>query len=136
MDRLRTFLETLQDSFLSGKLEAMLASFSLPTVIYSVVGVTVLRDKVDFLHTAQKYHAALIAKAVVASSVEIIERDHASKNRSRVTVRIVDMDSRGNKVTTSLIRYFLVHTKNSYRIEMMEYLEAPLSSNEIERIIH
>lgn len=136
MDRLRSFLESLQGSFLAGELDEVLSFFTLPVVIYSVAGVTVLRDETEFLHTARQYHAALVAKAVVSSVLDIIERDHAVHNRSRVTVRIVDLDSRGSQVTTSLIRYFLMHTETSYRVEMMEYLEAPLSSDEIERIIH
>ena len=136
MDRLRSFLESLQGSFLAGELDELLMYFTLPVVIYSVAGVTVLRDEAEFLHTARQYHAALVAKAVASSVIEIIERDHAVHNRSRVTVRIVDMDCRGNRVTTSLIRYYLIHTETSYRVEMLEYLEAPLSSDEIERIIH
>lgn len=136
LDRLRSFFESLQDSFLSGELEATLANFSLPVVIYSVAGVTVLRNEAEFFHIAGQYRAAIIAKAVVNSHIEIVERDVAVGNRLRATVRAVDMNALGEKITKSLIRYFLVQMDDSYRIEMMEYLEAPLQLNEIERIIH
>ena len=135
-DRLYSFLRSIQDSFLVGELEAVLEHVTLPLVIYSVAGVTVLRSKCEFLQIAEQYHAAIVARGVVSSEIEILEQESAPGGRIRLTARFLDKNALGQVVTSSLIRYFLAQTDSRFCIEMMEYLEAPLPRDEIERIVH
>lgn len=136
MEKLGAFLEDLQTCFIDGRLEDMLKRVSLPLVVYSIAGVMLLRTEAEFIQTLGQYRAAIVALSVTSSTVEIREFDAPQNQRLRATVRVTDFDADGREVTSSLIRYFLIESGESYLIEMMEYLESPLSREEVERIVH
>ena len=79
---------------------------------------------------------SLRALGGTSSAICIQHRDVPINHRGRATVRVTVLDVDGHAVTGSLIRYFLVEEDGLYRVEMMEYLEAPLPTSEVERILH
>ncbi len=133
---LEQFLKELQNEFLSGALDAVVQRFCRPLVVYTIAGVTVLRNHEEIRKQAEQYREAILALSVATSTVKIVSQEVVKNNRLRATARIIDFDADGREVTGSLIRYFLIKTANSYEIEMIEYLEAPLSTAEIERLVH
>lgn len=135
-DFLESFLKTLQSTFLEGRLDRLMEYFSLPLVVYSIAGVTVLRTEEEVMQIVNQYRAALVAMRVSSTKLEIVHLDPTHNKRLRATVRTYDFDEDGQSVTNSLIRYFLIEKEESYVIEMMEYLEAPLPPEQIERIVH
>ena len=135
-DDLKNYLEDIQADFLAGRMEELAARFSLPLVVYSVAGVVVLRTKEEMQAQTAQYRSALVAMSVVSSSIEIVSRDAPMNNRSRATVRVTDFNAEGGVVTGSLIRYFLIRKTGSYQIEMIEYLEAPFSTEMVEKLVH
>lgn len=135
-DDIEEFMQGLQAEFLSGRLDALASRFKMPLVVYSIAGVTVLRTKEELMQRTEQYRAAMIAMSVVSSKVTVVSRDPPYNHRFRATVRITDYNADGRAVAGSLVRYFLVKTDGTYQIEMIEYLEAPLPPEEVERLVH
>jgi len=133
---LNEFLENVQLAFLSGNSDGLEKYFRWPLVVYSVAGVSVIRNQVDFRRVATQYRAALTALSVETSDTTIQTREPRTNNRLCATVRVRDYDAQGVKVVCSLVRYFLVQEPDGYKIEMLEYVESPLTAQEIERIVH
>ena len=130
------FLNRLQDTFLEGRVEEITSFVTMPLVIYTVAGVTVLRTPEELTAIAEQYRAAIVGLSVTNSQIEIVEWTASVNQRVRATARAVNFDSAGRLVTSSLIRYFVVLADSGCRIEMIEYLEAPLPPEEVERLVH
>lgn len=135
-DKLIQFLSSLRRLFREGPTEAIVDYFELPLVLYTVVGVTVIRDEADLMRIVGEYRAAMELLKVDHSSFEIQHRDPTNNRRLRATVRYTDYQADGRAVTGSLVRYFIVERNGSWKLEMIEYLEAPLPALEVERIVH
>lgn len=133
---LSAFLDDLQSAFYSGDVDRLLGFVSLPLVVYSLAGVSVMRDKAEFGRMVRDYRAALMAMDVVRGVKTIEALEPSSNNRQRITVRNIDYNGAGQAVTGSLIRYFLVITSRGYVVEMLEYIEAPLPIETVERLVH
>lgn len=135
-DSFKVFLNRLQDAFFEGRIEEITSYMTLPLVVYTVAGVTLLRTPEELIAMAGQYRAAIVGLSVSSSQSEIVEWTPPVNQRLRATVRSLDFDSSGRMVTSSLVRYFLVVTATGCRIEMMEYLEAPLPPEEMEWLVH
>lgn len=135
-DELDHFFRNLQDKFLAGRLDALITHFDTPLVVYSVVGVVVLRNAEEIVQRMKMYREALLALATVSGRFELVSEDSLINNRIRVTVRSVYIGADGAEVTSSLARYFLVRQDEGLIVEMIEYLETAIPSDEVERIVH
>ena len=135
-EKLRTYFESLRAAVIQGDFPAIGQRFTLPLVVYSVAGVTLVRDEDELKRMFDMYRAALAASAVANTETTIESVAQSNNGRRRVCVRFVDTDADGQIVTSSLIRYFLVKTADGCKIEMLEYLESPIPLDEIERIVH
>ena len=135
-DGLSEFLETIQRAFLSGETDVLGTHFVWPLVVYTMAGVTVIRDEKDFSEKAGQYLAALRALSVASSSLSVEQREPLMNNRFKATVRVTDYNANGDQVVGSLIRYFLVQNQSVLKVEMLEYVETPLTAVEVERIVH
>lgn len=133
---LTAFLKAAQSAFYAGDAEALLGYFRLPLVIYSAAGVMLLRDREEFVRMVKDYRNALASMSVSTGRQTILSMDPLVNNRTRVTVRTVDHDEAGVAVTGSTVRYFLLQSETGFIVEMMEYLEAPMSISDIEKIVH
>ena len=133
---LTAFLKGAQKAFYAGDAETLLGYFRLPLVIYSAAGVVLLRDRDEFVRMVKDYRNALASMSVSKGRQTVLAMDSLVNNRTRVTVRTVDEDETGVAVTGSTVRYFLLQTETGLIIEMMEYLEAPMSISDIEKIVH
>ena len=133
---LTAFLKSAQSAFYSGDAEALLDHFRLPLVIYSAAGVVLLRNRAEFIRLVEDYRTALASRSVTAGRQTILSMDPPLNNRMRVTVRTIDEDENGVAQTGRTVRYFLLQTETGLIIEMMEYLEVPMSISDIEKIIH
>ena len=135
-DDLKIYLEDIQTDFLAGRLEELISRFSVPLVVYSVGGVAVLRTTEEILSQTVQYRSALMEMSVVSSVIKVVSREPPVNNRLRATVRVTDFNADGEVVTGSLIRYFLILKNGSYMVEMLEYLEAPFSTEVVEKLVH
>ena len=54
-DRLKRFVSELQESFLEGRWENFQQHFRFPVVIYSVIGVRLVRDAEELIHLMEQY---------------------------------------------------------------------------------
>ena len=135
-DELTECLNEVHRAFYTGDVDALAELMCLPLVVYSAVGVVVLRSLDEFARMVEDYRAALIAMKVVDGRQTILSRDPPTNNRMRATVRTVDMDETGKPVTGSTVRYFFVETDKGLAIEMIEYLEMPLPISDAEKIVH
>ena len=75
------FFDALQSDFLSEDLSQISRYFSFPVVVYSVVGVTVLRTREDLLRIARQYRNVLQSNGIFASRVSQIEQEASSNKR-------------------------------------------------------
>ena len=135
-DELLEFLVEIQDAFYQRDLEFLLKRFSLPLVIYSAAGVTLVRDKAELERLTDDYRAALNAMSATHGTLTIRDQEQIMNNRLRVTIRAEDLDANDKPVTGALVRYFLFKDDTSYVVEMLEYLEAPIPIEQIEDIVH
>lgn len=135
-DKLMDFLSQLQHMFTSGEHDELQAFFTFPLVIYTVAGVSVIRTSAEFETRTKRYREALASLDVTSATMDLEHRDPPFNRRTKVTVRVTDFTSEGIAVTGSLIRYFLVADDGTYKVEMMEYLEAPLAVEDVEKIVH
>ncbi len=135
-DELTDCLNEVRRAFYAGDVDALVDLMRLPLVVYSAVGVVVLRDREEFSRMVADYRAAIVAMQVVDGRQTILSRDPPTNNRMRATVRTVDMNAEGKPVTGSTIRYFFVKTAKGLAIEMIEYLEMPLPISDAEKIVH
>ena len=134
-DDINTFLDDLQSAFYAGDAEELLGFISLPLVVYTLAGVSLLRDKPEFEAMVRDYRAALTAMNVVRGVKTIEALEPPTNNRQRVTVRNIDYNDDGQAVTGSLIRYFLAITPRGCVVEMLEYIEAPLPIETVEHLV-
>ncbi len=135
-DRLKSFLVAFQNAFDEGRFSDIADFFTLPLVIYTVAGVTVVRNAEQLVSLTEQYHEAIGALEIASTTFQVQHRDLPYNRRLRATVRFTDLGEDGRVVTGSLIRYFLVEEGDRYKIEMLEYLEVPLPLSEVERIVH
>ncbi len=135
-DRLRQFFDGLMAAFLDERLEDFQRHFVFPVVIYSVAGVTLVRDPAELLRITGLYRDALQETAMVATNYEFSEIEPPKNNRMRATLSFSDRGPDGERYSGSIVRYFLLDGSEGYKIEMMEYLEVPLGVSDVERIVH
>lgn len=135
-NELSAFLEDIQAEFLAGRLDELTKKLAVPFVLYSVAGVAVLRTREDVLDQVTTLHSALMDLAVVSSKVTVVSHEPVKNNRLRATVRSTHYGVDGAVITGSLIRYFLRVRDKGFTIEMVEYLEAPFPTEDIERLVH
>ncbi len=135
-DRLYRFFDGLMEAFLNERQEEFQRHFVFPVVVYSVAGVTLIRDPEELLRITGLYRDALRKTAMVATNFDIEKQDQPKNNRMRVTLSFSDNGPEGERYTGSVIRYFLHDGPSGYKIEMMEYLEVVLGVSELERIVH
>lgn len=135
-DELTECLERVRRAFYAGDVETLAELIRLPLVVYSAVGVVVLRTRDEFTRMVEDYRAAMVAMKVVDGRQTILSRDPPSNNRMRATVRTVDLNVEGTPVTGSTVRYFFVKSNQGLGIEMIEYLEMPLPISDAEKIVH
>jgi hypothetical protein len=135
-EKLQSFLETMQAAFIEGRIQDVLACYTFPLIVYSPVGVTLIRNEKQFGEMATLYREAILALDVTSFEILIEQMDQPYNHRVRATARSIDFNADGTPVTGSLVRYFLVEVGDSFHIEMLEYLELPLSISDVERIVH
>ena len=135
-EKVREFLEQLQIDFSEGRLEQICARMKLPLVIYTVAGATLLRTQDELETMTGQFLAAVQASNQIFTSVEIISMETPQPGRVRATARSIGNDAEGRSILPALIRYFLIADGDTYLVEMLEYLEAPLPPEEIQRILH
>ncbi len=126
----------MQKAFRTGRLDDLSAFFVFPLVIYSPAGVTLVRDADQLLAMTEQYQETIRPLEIVTTEFQIEHRDVPFNSRFRATVRFTEFREDGKQVTSSLIRYFLIDRSGTYKIEMVEYLELPISVSEAERIVH
>jgi len=136
MDDLTKFMQSLQNAFDSDDLTAVYPFFSLPLIVYSLAGVTVLRTEDELLHIAKDYRSTLKAHGMVSTTIAVVEQDAKVNRRQRVTVSYRNLTADGEFVASTLIRYFLHQRDGALVIEMLEYIEAPLPPEDVVRIAH
>ena len=134
-DELEAFFHDLQDGFLDGNLESLASRFGTPLVVYSVSGVVVLHTAEDIVRRMTMYREALLALTAREGRFELVSEDPLINNRLRVTVRAIYTGHDGREVTNSLARYFLVRRDAELVVEMIEYLEPAISSDETDQNI-
>ena len=135
-DQLHSFLAEMQIAFVEGRFQEIAANFVFPLVVYTPVGVTLIRNPDQFAQVSSLYRDAIIALDVASSDIRIEECDQPRNRRFRVTARFTDFNAEGTHVTGSLIRYFMIEDSDSFKVEMMEYLELPIPISDVERIVH
>lgn len=135
-EKLHAFLADLQAAFLQGRFEDVAACYVFPLVVYTPAGIMLIRDFEQFGEVTARYREAIMALNVTSADLLIEESDQPYNHRLRATTRVTDFNADGTPVTGSLIRYFLIEDGDSFKIEMMEYLELPLPISDVERIIH
>ncbi|MEO1537345.1 MAG: hypothetical protein AAFR73_06410 [Pseudomonadota bacterium] len=133
---LEAFLSDLQDAFLECRWDELASFFQRPLVIYSQVGVSVFRSEAQIRGVLQQYREALGGIEVASTTLDVDHRDTTFNHRLRTTVRITDMGDDGQPMRRSVIRYFLVEEGDSYKIEMLEYIESSLPIAVVQRVIH
>ena len=135
-EELQGFLMSIQSAFYERDLDTLFARFTLPLVVYSAAGVSLVRDEAEFERMTDDYRAALHSRAATHGALMIESQEPAVNNRLRVTVRTRDLDENETQVTGSLVRYFLFEGPEGFTVEMLEYLEVPLPLSEVEDIVH
>ncbi len=136
-ESIKPFLERTREAFFGGDLKALAEYFVWPLVVYSPVGVLVIKDQDQFVAVSGQFLAALAEYSIASGTCVILEREPMRNRRTRVTVHWTELTADGSPVATSTIRYFLLMPEEGiWRIEMMEYLEIPIPIETAERIVH
>lgn len=133
---LQDYFIQLQSHFLKGELPKLETFFSYPLVVYTAVGIVIVRNETQHARLTEKYRAALVEMEVTDSVVELQSYDWLDQDRLRATVAFEDLNAERQVVTESVVRYFLVQNSGRFQIEMVEYLKSPLPENTVSRIIH
>ncbi len=135
-EKLIQFFDGLQKAFLDGRFEDVERHFVVPLVVYSVAGVTLVRDSGEFAVLLRDFWNALTGLNVSSSKFELSQYDQPKNGRMRVTVTFSDFDADGTQVTGSEVRYFLLESDDGLKVEMIEYLREPFSPSVVENIVH
>ena len=136
-DDLLPFLEEVQRAFLADDIDALTHHCRMPFVVYTLAGVGILHDAQEFVRVAQLYRAALSPLGIAESKCSIRHRSLITNGRMTATARWTDFDEHGAAVSRSLVRYFLVRTRDHrWQIEMLEYGEMAVSVEDAKSIIH
>lgn len=135
-DVLQDYFEGLQDAFHGQGVRTAPDFFAFPLVIYTPVGVTLVRDTQQFRGIVSQYRNALSMRGVAATELHVEGQVTLSEHRLRATVRYTDIGEDGGVIASTVAQYFLMRHGDSYRVEMLEYLELPLPHSEVKRIVH
>lgn len=134
---LSRFLLEAQENFLGHDIKALKARFVLPFIVYSAAGVLLIKDEAEFLDHASRYLQELRADDIEMSECQIKDIAIVSDQRFHATVRWMDFGDEGQICSSSLIRYFMIEeAEGHWKIEMMEFVEMPISISQAERVIH
>lgn len=134
---LREFLKSVRDAFFEGDYETLVRFCAMPLVVYSSAGVVTLKNPEALAGLADKYRRMLSSFPISHGACRIVQHDPPVNQRLRVTVRWDEFDEDNTPLTGSLVRYFLIETEsNAWKIEMLEYLEMPVSIDDAKRILH
>lgn len=136
-DELRQFLLLAQGMFLGHDLDALSMRFVLPFVVYSAAGILLIKDEVAFRDHTGRYFSELNAQDIKSSDCKITDITIVSDQRFHTTVRWMDAGEDGKLFSSSLIRYFMIEDgRGQWKIEMMEFVEMPITLSQAERVIH
>jgi hypothetical protein len=136
-DELRRFLLLAQEMFLGHDLNALSAHFVLPCVVYSAAGILLIKDEDGFRDHTSRYFSALSAENIRMSECTIADIVKVSDQRFHATVRWMDIGDDGRVCSTSLVRYFMIEDgSGQWKIEMMEFVEMPITLSQAEYVIH
>lgn len=136
-DQLLAFLLQVQKQFLQNDIVSLRTNIVLPLVVYTAAGILLIRDEEGFLDRATRYLQALHAENIRMSECLIKDVVQVSSSRFHATVRWKDFGDGGKLCSSSLIRYFMIEdTDGRWKIEMMEFVEMPITVSQAEHIIH
>lgn len=136
MNAIAGYLEALQRAFLGPDVSQVGPFFSTPLVIYSLVGVRVVRTHAELLSISTAYRDVLREKGIVQTRLLDVKQDAQQNKRCRVTARYQNLAANQDFVVSSVVRYFLLKDQDTYVIEMLEYIEPPISVEDINRLFH
>lgn len=136
-EELRRFLLLAQEMFLGRDIDSLSMRFVLPFVVYSAAGILVIKDAAGFRDHTSRYLSALHAENIKMSECSIADIILVSDQRFHATVRWTDFGEDGQLCSSSLIRYFMIEDGGGqWKIEMMEFVEMPITLSQAERVIH
>ncbi|MEM1236659.1 MAG: hypothetical protein AAF230_03565 [Pseudomonadota bacterium] len=135
-DVLEAYFKELQDVFHGQGSKEIPDFFAFPLVIYTPVGVTLVQNTRQFQSIVSAYREALGSRGVVKTELLVEGQAALSDQRLQATVRYTDLGEDGHVIASTVAKYFLMRHGDRYKIEMLEYLELPLSLSEVERIVH
>ncbi|MEM7724469.1 MAG: hypothetical protein AAF376_19165 [Pseudomonadota bacterium] len=133
---LQGYFEALQDVFHARNVSEIPEFFVFPLVIYTPVGVTLVRDTEHFQSIVDQYRQALGARGVAQTALQVERKSVLSNQRMQAVVRYTDLSEDGEVIASTVALYFLMKRNDTYKIEMLEYLELPLPLEAVERIVH
>ena len=135
-EKLHRFFGSVHSVFLKGDLKDFAKFVAFPMVIYSIGGVIVIRTAGELVPVLQGYRDAFADKGATSVTFEIEGHDEPKNQRMRVVINnTYDLADKAAALR-SRVRFFLILDGDEFRIEMMEYLEAPFPLSDIGRIIH
>ena len=134
---LTKFLLQVQEMFLGRDLDALSTRFVLPFVVYSAAGILLIKDEESFRDHTSRYLYALHAENIGKSECAIRDIVLVSDQRFHASVRWMAFAEDGQLMSSSLIRYFMIEDGSGrWKIEMMEFVELPITLSQAERVIH
>ncbi len=131
-----SFIRSIQEVFLNGDLRDLVEFVTMPMVVYTKAGVTVVRSERQLLSVLRGYRKAVAEMGVASGTITIEERDAPTNQRVCVLVSSSYRLQDGSVVPGSRIRLFLLRDGDGFKLEMLEFLESPFSLSEVERIVH
>ena len=132
---LMSFLERLQSSFLSMKLEELLEAFELPLPVYSSAGLKLVREAQEFVAMARMFRE--IRGDTVSSAFELLSLEPIVNDRFRAVAQWHHYDTEGRSTGNSQVRYFIhLREPDQFAIEMIEFLVMPITLDQANTIIH
>ena len=136
-DALKKFLKTVRNALFNEDFETLTHHCVVPLVVYSAAGVVTIKDREELTRLAIRFRKALSAFPITHGMCQIVQRGPVVNNRFHVTARWDEFGEDEALLTSSLVRYFLiVSSPDVWMIEMLEYLEMPVSLEDAEHILH
>ncbi len=121
---------------MEGDLSDFMEFVTMPMVVYTEAGVTVVPSQRQLLSVLQGYRKAVAEMGVAGGTFTIEERDAPTNQRVRVLVSSSYRLQHGSVVSGSHVRFFLLMDGDGFKLEMLEFLESPFPLSEVERIVH
>jgi len=133
---LAEFLQAIEAAFVLGEFGALAQHYSLPTVIYSEAGATIIQDEAQFVAMFNNYKDMLHSKQITQSHHQILAQEPTINRRKKVSVRFTKFHSSEEAPVTNDVKLFLHFDHNDEpKIEMLEYLTLPTTVDDIENLL-